>query len=150
MDIDKGTAISASVGPSQTPEAIQVTSLTPSNPSSTLINASASARLAGRTLRARPSQPQLATHSSSKSSGPSSTHRSPSDKDLEHNKKYLGPEGVQSRREAIVREKEQKLRSLVDEHDTAVREKFHLERFISLLEGWDPKVGSTARVFVHV
>jgi hypothetical protein len=36
---------------------------------------------------------------------------------------------------------------VVEGHDAAVREKFHLERFVTLLEGWDPEVslGSTVQ-----
>lgn len=50
----------------------------------------------------------------------------------------LGPEGISSRRGEILREREAELRTVVDDHDMAVKEKFHLERYISILEGWDP------------
>jgi hypothetical protein len=52
----------------------------------------------------------------------------------------VGPEGVKARRDEVVHAKEEELRGVVDGHDNAVLEKFHLERYISLLEGWDPVV----------
>ena len=45
-----------------------------------------------------------------------------------------------AKRDGVVREKEAEVKRVVDGHDDAVREKFHLERFISIFEGWDPKV----------
>lgn len=51
----------------------------------------------------------------------------------------LGPEGMAARREELIHEKEALLRTVVEEHDMAVKEKFHLERYVSILEGWDPE-----------
>jgi hypothetical protein len=45
----------------------------------------------------------------------------------------------------VVKEKDVELKDVVDKHDTAVREKFHLERYISIFEGWDPKVSPDFR-----
>lgn len=50
----------------------------------------------------------------------------------------LGPEGTAARRDELVREREVELRVVMEEHDMAVKEKFHLERYVSILEGWDP------------
>jgi hypothetical protein len=54
----------------------------------------------------------------------------------------LGPEGISARRQELVAEKEKALRSVVEGHDAAVREKFHLERFVTMVTGWDPEVSS--------
>jgi hypothetical protein len=86
-----------------------------------------------RSLRARTSLPSVTSSSrASKNAGP--PH------DLDKIRAKLGPEGVLTRREEVIKEKEGQLRALVDGHDTAVREIFHLERYTSLLEGWDPTV----------
>jgi hypothetical protein len=61
-------------------------------------------------------------------------------KDIDKIREKLAPAAINARKDELVREKEESLRDLVDEHDTAVREKFHLERYISLLEGYDPVV----------
>lgn len=50
----------------------------------------------------------------------------------------LGPEGTAERREELIHQREGELRVVVDDHDMAVKEKFHLERYVSILEGWDP------------
>ena len=88
-----------------------------------------------RSLRARASLPATLTASASRTAKSALPP-----KDLDKIKAKLEPEGIVSRREEVVKEKEGQLRELVDGHDTAVREIFHLERYISLLEGWDPKV----------
>lgn len=62
------------------------------------------------------------------------------EKELEDIHRRLGAENVQSRRDELLKQKETELKTVVDEHDDAVREKFHLERFVSILEGWDPVV----------
>lgn len=59
---------------------------------------------------------------------------------IEEVKQQLGPEGLSSFREQRIKEREGDVRSVVDVHDGLVRERFHLERFVSILEGWDPKV----------
>ena len=86
-----------------------------------------------RSLRTRTSLPSAPVPSkATKNAGPP--------QDLDKIKAKLGPEGVVARRDEVVKEKEGQLRELVDGHDTAVREIFHLERYVSLLEGWDPLV----------
>lgn len=50
----------------------------------------------------------------------------------------LSHEGTMARRDDLVREREAELRIVMEEHDMAVKEKFHLERYVSILEGWDP------------
>ena len=62
--------------------------------------------------------------------------------EMDNIQRRLAPETVQSRREEVLSAREAELREVVDEHDLAVREKFHLERFVSILEGWNPEVGS--------
>lgn len=90
-----------------------------------------------RSLRARPSDPGPSTqiHQSS----PSGLRR-PTPKELEHVHKRLGPDAVLERRDEVIKGKEAELKGVMDGHDDAVRERFHLERFISILEGYDPKV----------
>jgi helicase SWR1 len=64
----------------------------------------------------------------------------------------LSADGTAARREDAMRELEARVRAIVDKHDMAVREKFHLERYVSILEGWDPaeaKVDNSA-VFLEV
>ena len=101
------------------------------------VEASHATPTTGRSLRIRLSAPgPTASPKASVKGGPP--------KYLEVVKQKIGPEGVKARREEVVQEKEATLRDLVDGHDSAVREKFHLERYISLLEGWDPEV-STSR-----
>ena len=92
---------------------------------------------ASRSLRARPSdtgQPGPATPSNA------SGLRRPTPKDLEYIQKRLGPEALIEKRDEVVRRKEEELKGVMDGHDTDVRERFHLERFISILEGYDPVV----------
>ena len=85
-----------------------------------------------RTLRARQSIPSA----SSTTSGA----RKPTDAELEAISHRLGPAGVAERREERVKEKEAAVKTVVDEHDTALREKFHLERFVTMITGWNPAV----------
>jgi hypothetical protein len=108
-----------------------------------------------RTLRKRasppPPNPSPTQHASSSTSrSPVASHsdaplRKPSEKELANVHRRLGAEGVTARRAELVSEKEGQLKGVVEGHDAAVREKFHLERFVTLLEGWDPEVrpGST-------
>lgn len=96
-----------------------------------------------RTLRTRPSDPSpspRSTKQASLSAASPANLRQPAQKELDNIFRRLGPEGVGSKREELVVDKEKELKSVVDEHDTAIREKFHLERFVTLLEGWDPAV----------
>ena len=86
----------------------------------------------GRNTRHRNSLPAPSVHSRTSRGGPP--------KDLDKIKERYGPSGIARRREELVKEKEEALRQVVDDHDTFVREKFHLERYTSLLEGWDPVV----------
>lgn len=89
-----------------------------------------------RASRQRSSLPATATP-------PVRTLRGGAPKDIEKILHRLGPSGVADRKERSVTEKEGELREVVDGHDTAVLEKFHLEKYISLLEGWDPVVSSS-------
>jgi hypothetical protein len=71
---------------------------------------------------------------------PPSSIRKPSSKELAQIEKKLGPGGVVTRRDELIGIKEAELKGIVEGHDLAVREKFHLERFISLLENYDSDV----------
>lgn len=51
----------------------------------------------------------------------------------------LSPAGTAARRDELVRDREAELRVVMEQHDMAVKEKFHLERYVSILEGWDPE-----------
>ncbi|GMK53622.1 hypothetical protein CspeluHIS016_0102080 [Cutaneotrichosporon spelunceum] len=51
----------------------------------------------------------------------------------------LGPDGAKAQRDELVLERENELRVVMDAHDMAVKEMFHLERYVSILEGWDPE-----------
>lgn len=96
-----------------------------------------------RILRTRPStlgQQTGTVRSSPRSPAPSTSVRAPTNKELELIRRKLAPEATYARREELLKEKEAELREVVDEHDTVVREKFHLERFITMITGWDPKV----------
>lgn len=84
---------------------------------------------ANRPLRARASLPAPPTRASAAPP-----------KDIDKIRERLAPAAISFRKDELVKEKEESLRDLVDGHDTAVREKFHLERYISLLEGYDPVV----------
>lgn len=92
---------------------------------------------AHRQLRGRPSDPGPSTKASSLSSTPL---RRPTEKELEQIHKRLGPDSVLERRDEVIKRKEEELKSVIDGHDDAVRERFHLERFVSILEGYDPVV----------
>ncbi|WVR06838.1 hypothetical protein IAU60_003874 [Kwoniella sp. DSM 27419] len=93
-----------------------------------------------RSLRARPSDPGPATTASNGSTGASTISRKLSQKELDNIHRRLGETGIQARREELVHAKETELKTVVDGHDAATREKFHLERFVTLLTGWDPEV----------
>lgn len=86
-----------------------------------------------RALRQRSSLPANATP-------PTRALRGGPPKDIEKILHRVSSSGISERKDELVKEKEGVLREVVDEHDTAVLEKFHLERYISLLEGWDPVV----------
>ncbi|WVO18354.1 hypothetical protein L204_106069 [Cryptococcus depauperatus] len=53
--------------------------------------------------------------------------------------KGLGPEAIAAKRKKRIQEKERELKKVVEDHDAAIREQFHLERFVTLVEGWDPE-----------
>ncbi len=64
---------------------------------------------------------------------------------VEQIRKRLAPEAIAAKREETIRKDELELQSVVEQHDAAVREKFHLERYISILEGYDPTVSAILR-----
>jgi helicase SWR1 len=106
---------------------------------------SKSASAPRRQLRARPSD--LSAPSSSPVTKKARTDkgavpRQPTDKELAFVQSQLSEDGLKVRRDGVIRGKEMELKAVVDGHDDAVREKFHLERFISIVTGWDPKVSS--------
>ena len=97
---------------------------------------------ARRQLRTRPSDPVSAPspHGKRRKSEVSTSLRRATESELEYIHSKLGHEHLSSRRDVVVKDKEAELRDVVDKHDTAVKEKFHLERYISIFEGWNPKV----------
>lgn len=102
---------------------------------------------ARRQLRARPSEPIPTSSPASRPrrSESNAALRRGSEHELEYIRTKLGPENIASRRDVVVRAKEAELKEVVDQHDTAVKEKFHLERYISIFEGWEPKVSKMTR-----
>ena len=96
-----------------------------------------------RSLRARPANPMPASASALEPTSPVAHLRKASTKELDNIARRLGPEGVALRRAEVLKENERALKAVVEGHDAAVREKFHLERFVTLLEGWDPEVSSS-------
>ena len=107
--------------------------------------------VARRNLRTRPSEPSSVPSPIPKRARADTITklRPPTEKELDSITKALSEESLAVKRDGIVREKEAEVKRVVDGHDDAVREKFHLERFISIFEGWDPKVchiyGSSVR-----
>lgn len=88
----------------------------------------------GRALRRRANEVTYTDRRTSRSSG-----RVVSEDEMVRALSKLGPDGIAARREELIQEKEAQLRIIVEEHDMAVKEKFHLERYVSILEGWDPE-----------
>jgi len=103
---------------------------------------------ARRQLRARPSDPVpvASPYRKPRKSDAGVALRQPTDRELEYINSKLAPEHLDSRRDTVVKEKEGELKEVVDKHDTDVRERFHLERYTSILEGWNPKVSSLRRL----
>ncbi|ODN80583.1 hypothetical protein L202_02775 [Cryptococcus amylolentus CBS 6039] len=91
---------------------------------------------AARSLRARPSSIDVPTPGSSIAPG---AGRGLSKRNLDVISQSLNSTSIEARREQRILEKEAELKDVVEEHDSAIREKFHLERFVTLLEGWDPE-----------
>ncbi|KAH7911372.1 hypothetical protein BJ138DRAFT_1006723, partial [Hygrophoropsis aurantiaca] len=56
-------------------------------------------------------------------------------------------EDIAIKRSAMLAERQNELDSILDTHDTMVREVFHLEKFVTLL-GYDPKIAKTDNSFV--
>lgn len=108
------------------------------------VDASTATPAVSRTFRARPSLPDTAVTTSPSASltpkAPTSHIRAPTATELSRIHRRLGPQAIQARRDELLAEKEKELREVVDGHDTAVREKFHLERFVTMITGWNPEV----------
>lgn len=96
-------------------------------------NASAPAPAPARALRSRTSLPAAPAAPTRPGSA-----RVISNEEREHALYKLGTEGTLAKRDELVRDHEAQVRAIVEEHDMAVKEKFHLERYTSILEGWDP------------
>jgi hypothetical protein len=96
---------------------------------------------ARRHLRARPSEPSTSWPVTKRARSDTNTKlRPPTEKELGTINAALSEEALIIKRNGVIRDKEAELKVVVDKHDDAVREKFHLERFISIFEGYDPKV----------
>lgn len=97
--------------------------------------------VARRQLRARPSDTTAPSPVSKRArSDTNGQLRPPTEKELAYINSSISEEGLAARRDGVIKGKEAELKQVVDRHDTAVREKFHLERFTSIFEGWDPEV----------
>lgn len=94
-----------------------------------------------RSLRARPSLPNPSTGTPLT---PHANGHGAQAKGMEAISHGLRDEAIISRREKRITEKEKQLKEVVESHDGLIREKFHLERFVTLLEGWNPKVRLSA------
>jgi helicase SWR1 len=141
MDIDPATPIpgpSSSSDLTEPPPSVQ-------HGSASLVNGSSKPR---RLLRARPSESSLLTTASPGSkrgrSATSAQLRPATDKELEYIRSKLSEESILANRDGVIKGKEAELRGVVDRHDDAVREKFHLERYISIFEGWNPSVSQVS------
>jgi hypothetical protein len=138
MDIDPG--------PSQAGPSSSLTDIPTSDGSSRIPSSSSNyaPQPARRQLRARASEATPSTTASpvtKRGRSDTSAHlRLPTDKELEYIRSKLSEESILSGRDGVIKGKEAELRNVVDSHDNAVREKFHLERYISIFEGWDPVV----------
>jgi helicase SWR1 len=101
--------------------------------------------VARRNLRARPSEPSAIPSPITKRarSDTNTKVRPPTERELDNITKALSEDSLAAKRDGVVRDKEVEVKRVVDMHDDAVREKFHLERFISIFEGWNPKVCAT-------
>ncbi|ORY26167.1 SNF2 family N-terminal domain-domain-containing protein [Naematelia encephala] len=93
-----------------------------------------------RVLRARPSDPPPPPLASPSPATSSTLIRPATRKELENISRRLSKESIDQRRDELIKEREGELRTVMDEHDTAVREKFHLERFVTMITGFHPKV----------
>lgn len=95
-----------------------------------------------RCLRARPSLPDPFTGTPLLT--PHANGLGAQAKGMEAISHGLRDEAIIGRREKRITEKEKQLKEVIESHDGLIREKFHLERFVTLLEGWNPKVRLSA------
>ncbi|WWC69976.1 uncharacterized protein I206_103920 [Kwoniella pini CBS 10737] len=106
-----------------------------------------------RSLRSRPSDagpstlpapsPKVAKRRSPSISASAQGYRAPTPKEINQITRRLGDENVRLKREELLLQKEQQLKEVLEGHDDAIREQFHLERFVTMITGWDPKAAKT-------
>ncbi|KAK8864632.1 hypothetical protein IAR55_001882 [Kwoniella newhampshirensis] len=83
---------------------------------------------------------------STPSSSPSTTLgsiRQPTQRELDNIHRRLGAESIGARRDELLQARERELKEVVEAHDDDVREKFHLERYVTILDGWNPAHAKT-------
>ncbi|WWC61953.1 uncharacterized protein I303_104539 [Kwoniella dejecticola CBS 10117] len=141
--------------PSQQPSASSSTHDTTSAPLPTLNGHALTPMSSSRTLRTRHSdagpsvQPTPSTKmvkpkpktTSVSASAPG--YRAATSKEISQITRRLGDENIKLKREEILAEREQELKKVLDGHDDAIREQFHLERFVTMITGWDPQAVKT-------
>nr|XP_031862415.1 uncharacterized protein CI109_001912 [Kwoniella shandongensis]KAA5529487.1 hypothetical protein CI109_001912 [Kwoniella shandongensis] len=125
----------------------------PSTPSGSTLGRS-------RSLRTRPPPPAVPSPMVTPAPAPSNKGRSkatssptasvtlgnirpPTQRELDNIHRRLGDESVRAKRDEVLQGKEKELKHVVDGHDDAVRERFHLERYVTILDGWDPSHAKT-------
>ncbi|WWC89087.1 uncharacterized protein L201_004005 [Kwoniella dendrophila CBS 6074] len=95
------------------------------------------------TLRSRPSDPgpsiQPLPSPKIPTPAPNAGYRQPTPREFDQISRRLGEENIRAKKEELLLEKEKQLKKVIDSHDDAIREQFHLERFITMITGWDPK-----------
>ena len=93
-----------------------------------------------RILRARPSATGLPSSPVASPAARVKGLRQATQKELEDVQRRLGSESLSDKRQQTLSAREQQLQALLEEHDAAIREQFHLERFVTMITGWNPEV----------
>ncbi|WWC94487.1 hypothetical protein V866_001333 [Kwoniella sp. B9012] len=115
---------------------------TPAKPYEPPMNGNSTPIGRSRALRARPSDPGPSSLPAPTPKTPITTPvnvRAPTPKEFNQISRRLGVENIRDKREELLVEKEKQLKRVLDSHDDAIREQFHLERFVTMITGWDPQ-----------
>ncbi|WWD03258.1 hypothetical protein V865_001309 [Kwoniella europaea PYCC6329] len=115
---------------------------TPIKPYESPMNGTSSTIGRSRALRARPSDPGPSSLLAPTPKTPITTPvsvRAPTPKEFNQISRRLGDENIREKRDELLVEKEKQLKRVLDSHDDAIREQFHLERFVTMITGWDPQ-----------
>ncbi|KAK6909822.1 hypothetical protein I203_103844 [Kwoniella mangroviensis CBS 8507] len=133
---------SNSANPAEDPSSSSNITQSPLRPFVPPINGTPTSIGKARALRARPSESgslPLALPSPKTPLPTPVSVRAPTPKEFNQISRRLGDENIREKREELLVEKEKQLKILLDGHDDAIREQFHLERFVTMITGWDPK-----------